>query len=91
MAQAIDALSLPNFPRYRVGNSALTLNYAAAGASEDYAHYIGVPLAYTYELPGLQGGLQGFHLAPQYINQVVVETWAGIAVGAKRAGDLLNN
>lgn len=91
MAEAIDALSLPNFPNYIVGNSALALNYAASGAAEDYAHYIGVPLSYTFELPGLQSGFQGFHLSPIYINQVVSETWAGIAVGAKRAGDLFSN
>uniref|UniRef100_A0A2A4J4T7 Peptidase M14 domain-containing protein n=1 Tax=Heliothis virescens TaxID=7102 RepID=A0A2A4J4T7_HELVI len=85
MANAIDAEALPHFPRYIVGNSALVLNYAAAGASEDYAHSIGVPLAYTYELPGLW---TGFHLDPRYIEQVCRETWAGFAVGARRAAEL---
>lgn len=88
MANAIDKESLPNFPRYIVGNSALVLHYPASGASEDYAHSIGVPLSYTYELPGLAGGLQGFNLSPIHIQQVVRETWEGIAVGARRAGDL---
>nr|ABU98625.1 carboxypeptidase [Helicoverpa armigera] len=88
MANAIDALSLPNFPRYVVGNSALVLNYRAAGAAEDYAHSIGVPLAYTYELPGLSWGNQGFHLDPRYIEQVCRETWAGFVVGARRAAEL---
>ncbi|KAI5638986.1 zinc carboxypeptidase domain-containing protein [Phthorimaea operculella] len=88
MANAIDRLKLPHFPNYVVGNSALTLNYAAAGAAEDYAHYIGVPLAYTFELPGLADGLQGFNLNPRYIEQVSQETWAGVVVGARMAGDL---
>ncbi|KAI5638987.1 zinc carboxypeptidase domain-containing protein [Phthorimaea operculella] len=86
MAAAIDRMKLPNFPSYIVGNSALVLNYAAAGAAEDYAHFIGVPLAYTYELPGIGG--DAFHLDPRYIAQVSEETWAGLAVGARMAGDL---
>lgn len=88
MADAIHEEALPHFPRYEVGNSVLVIQYAASGASEDYAHYVGVPLSYTYELPGLAGGLEGFHLDPRYIEQVSRETWAGIAVGAKRAGEL---
>ncbi|XP_049878422.1 carboxypeptidase B-like isoform X2 [Pectinophora gossypiella] len=88
MAEVIDSKSLPNFPKYIVGNSALVLNYAASGAAEDYAHSIGVPLSYTYELPGLSSGFEGFHLNPIYIEQVVQETWDGIVVGARRAGDL---
>ncbi|CAH0718913.1 unnamed protein product, partial [Brenthis ino] len=85
MASAIDELSLPHFPRYIVGNTALTLNYNVSGGSVDYAHYKGIPFTYTYELPGLDGGFQGFHLNPRYIIQVVAETWAGISAGAKRA------
>ncbi|CAH0591699.1 unnamed protein product [Chrysodeixis includens] len=88
MANAIDKESLPNFPRYIVGNSALVLNYGASGAAEDYAHSVGVPLSYTYELPGLSGGMQGFNLSPVHIQQVVRETWVGITAGARRAGDL---
>lgn len=88
MAEAIDELSLPHFPRYRVGNSFLVLNYGASGASEDYAHAIGIPLAYTYELPGLSRGLQGFILDPRYIEQVCKETWEGLVVGIRMAGEL---
>lgn len=91
MADAIAKVSLPHFPRYIVGNSALALGHQTSGAAEDYAHYVGVPLAYTFELPGLNSRFDGFHLDPSYINQVVAETWAGIAVGAKRAGNLFRN
>ncbi|XP_059061017.1 carboxypeptidase B-like [Achroia grisella] len=88
MAEEILVHSLPHFPTYLVGNAVLVIGYAASGASEDYAHSIGIPLAYTYELPGLSGGLNGFHLDPRYIEQVSRETWEGIAVGARIAGDL---
>ncbi|XP_022823840.1 carboxypeptidase B-like [Spodoptera litura] len=88
MAAAIHDKALSNFPRYVVGNSALVLRSFISGSSEDYAHYIGVPLSYTYELPGFGWGTQGFHLDPRFIEQVVEETWAGIAVGARRAGEL---
>ncbi|XP_063831832.1 carboxypeptidase B-like [Ostrinia nubilalis] len=88
MADEIFTHSLPNFPRYSVGNSLLTIGYGASGASEDYAHSIGVPLSYTYELPGLNAGMNGFILDPRFIEQVCRETWAGIVVGARRAGDL---
>lgn len=83
MAVAIDELSLPHFPNYVVGNSVLVIGYAASGAAEDYAHSIGIPLTYTYELPGISG--QGFHLNPRYIHQVVRETWAGLVAGARVA------
>ncbi|XP_075982067.1 carboxypeptidase B-like [Anticarsia gemmatalis] len=85
MADKIFEHTPPGFPRYIVGNSALTLNYRAAGASEDYAHSIGIPLSYTYELPGVFGL---FHLDPIYIEAVCKETWEGIVVGATRARDL---
>ncbi|XP_013200769.2 carboxypeptidase B [Amyelois transitella] len=88
MADRIFENQLPNFPRYVVGNSVLVIGYPAAGASEDWAHLVGVPLSYTYELPGLAGGLNGFHLDPIYIEQVAKETWEGIVVGARQAGDL---
>lgn len=92
IAQRMDSLSLSNFPNYVVGNSVLVIGYPAAGASEDYAHSVGVPLSYTIELPGL-GWLasQGFHLDPIYIEQVCMETWEGLAIGARRAGDLFGN
>ncbi|XP_041969206.1 carboxypeptidase B-like [Aricia agestis] len=88
MAEAIHERALPNFPRYQVGNSALVIQYAAAGAAEDYAHSLGVPLSYTYELPGLSRDMWGFHLDPAYIPQVCEETWAGIIVGARRSREL---
>ncbi|XP_075982288.1 carboxypeptidase B-like [Anticarsia gemmatalis] len=88
MADKIYEASLSHFPRYVVGNSLLVLGYGIAGSAEDYAHYIGIPLSFTYELPGLGGGFDGFHLNPRYIEQVCDETWQGIAVGARRAGDL---
>lgn len=89
MADAIWSQQISYFPRYVVGNAALVLWYGASGAAEDYAHLVGVPLSYTYELPGLSDWFDGFHLDPKYIEQVCRETWAGIAVGARRAGDLL--
>lgn len=88
MANAIQSRALPYFPNYIVGNSALVLGYGISGSSEDYAHYIGVPLSYTFELPGFSSTGNGFHLDPRYIEQVVQETWEGIVVGARRAGDL---
>ncbi|KAF9821754.1 hypothetical protein SFRURICE_001865 [Spodoptera frugiperda] len=91
MATTIDQLSLPHFAKYVVGNSALVLNYRASGGAEDYAHSIGVPLAYTMELPGFTSTMQGFNLNPRYIQQVCNETWEGIVVGARRAGDLFKN
>lgn len=88
MADAIFAKKLPHFPRYQVGNSVHVIGYRASGASEDWAHSVGVPLSYTYELPGLSNGLNGFNLNPRYIEQVCRETWEGIVVGARRSGDL---
>lgn len=60
---------------YTVGNSAILL-YPAAGGSDDYAASIGVPLAYTLELPG--GGDYGFDLPANRIQAVVAETMNGI-------------
>lgn len=88
MADAIHSVALSHFPSYIVGNSVLVIGYPAAGASEDYAHLVGVPLSFTYELPGLSSGSLGFHLPPRYIQQVCHETWLGIVAGARRAGDL---
>ncbi|GBP04995.1 Carboxypeptidase B [Eumeta japonica] len=80
--------SYGRFPRYLVGNSVHVIGYPTAGASEDYAHLVGVPLSYTYELPGLSPGFDGFHLDPIWIEQVCWETWLGIVVGARRSGQL---
>lgn len=82
VGNAIDALAAPGSTKYLVGNSAVALNYAAAGASDDWAMGVGgVSLAYTLELPG--GGSAGFDLPPSRINQVVRETWGGILVLAR--------
>ncbi|CAK1542474.1 unnamed protein product [Leptosia nina] len=88
MVKAITVRALPDFPKYTIGNSKLVIGYPTSGSSQDYAHYIGVPLSFTYELPGLGRGLLGFHLSARYIRQVVEETWEGIVVGARRAGQL---
>lgn len=87
MADAIDAHRLPYFAKYQVGNSVDLIGYETSGAAEDYAYSIGVPLAYTIELPGLDSGNESFNLNPRYIEQVCRETWEGIVVGARRAGD----
>jgi hypothetical protein len=89
MADAIFQLSLPSFPRYAVGNAVQVIGYPASGASEDWAHQAGVPLSFTYELPGVSPGLEGFILPPQYIEQVCRETWAGFVAGARRAADMI--
>jgi hypothetical protein len=89
MADAIFDLSLPSFRRYTVGNSVQVIGYPASGAAEDWAHSIGVGLTYTYELPGLSSGLNGFALPPQYIEQVSRETWAGLVAGARRAASMI--
>ncbi|XP_032522986.2 carboxypeptidase B-like [Danaus plexippus] len=91
MADAITNVQLPNFPKYRVGNAVTTLGYPASGAAEDYAHMRGVPLSYTYELPGLRSGFQGFHLDPRYIRQVSEETWIGIVAGVRRSLQFASN
>lgn len=59
---------------YTVGNGAIEL-YPAYGASDDYAAYSGVPLSFTFELPG--GGQYGFDLPANRLYQVVTETWTG--------------
>ncbi|XP_072945697.1 carboxypeptidase B-like [Epargyreus clarus] len=88
MSDAIKKKALSYFPAYAVGNSLRVIGYGASGGSDDYAHSIGVPLSYTIELPGLQGGYQGFHLDPQYIAQVCEETWGAIAAGARKSAEL---
>lgn len=60
--------------RYTVGNGAIEL-YPAYGASDDYAAWRGIPLSYTFELPG--GGQNGFDLPANQLYRVVVETWVG--------------
>ncbi|CAH0591701.1 unnamed protein product [Chrysodeixis includens] len=91
IVNGIQELALPQFPRYEVGNSALVLGELISGSSDDYAHSIGVPLTLTLRLPGtIPRSSAGFILDPQYIQQVVTETWKGISAGVRRAGELVN-
>lgn len=83
MAQAIDAVKASFNPDYVVGNVALVL-YEASGSAGDYAQITGVPLSYTFELPGRRfgAGALGFLVDPSFIEQAGFETWEGIKVGA---------
>ncbi|XP_045504990.1 carboxypeptidase B-like [Colias croceus] len=85
MATAIDAVKMPFNRNYVVGNSAHIL-YQASGTAGDYAQAIGIPLSYTYELPGYRFGFQtalGFLVDPDFIEQAGYETWQGIKAGAE--------
>ncbi|XP_052744520.1 carboxypeptidase B-like [Bicyclus anynana] len=88
MADEIFQSSTLQFPKYKVGNSAILLDYTASGASDDYTHSLGVPLTYTFELPGFDLDGSGFILNPKYIKQVSVDTWAGVVTGAREAGKI---
>lgn len=79
MAAAIETLALPQADRYIVGNAAQVLYYTT-GTSRDWTRAVGVPLTYTLELPGYD---YGFLVPPDYIEQIVKETWAGISEGAR--------
>ncbi|XP_026751817.2 carboxypeptidase B-like [Galleria mellonella] len=79
MATAIDELALDESQRYIVGNAANVL-YFTTGTSRDWTRSVGVPLTYTLELPGYT---YGFVVPPEYVEQIVTETWAGIAAGAR--------
>lgn len=85
MAEAIDNVKWASKPNYRVGNSVAVIRYMDSGASNDYAQAIGIPYSYCYELPGMLGArnLNGFLVDPGFINQVSMETWAGIVAGAR--------
>ncbi|KAJ8721065.1 hypothetical protein PYW08_006530 [Mythimna loreyi] len=74
------------FPPFIVGSTSELL-YLCSGSSTDYGHHIGVPLAYTIELPGIapNDDYTGFDMDPQYIKAVCESTWAGIVVGARKA------
>lgn len=65
---------------YEIGSSTNVL-YPAAGGSDDWMMSVGVPLAYTIELPG--GGSQGFNPPPTSIKPIVTETFEGVKVYAK--------
>ncbi|CAG5016918.1 unnamed protein product [Parnassius apollo] len=91
IADTIYANSLPDFPRYIVGNSALVTGIETSGTGIDYAHMLGIPLTFNLRLPGIEEGTEGFQLDPEYIEQLAKETWAGIVVGARRAAELFGN
>lgn len=87
MAQTIDAVKMSWNDDYIVGNVALVL-YQASGSAMDYAQSVGVPLSYTFELPGYRFGFgtaAGFFVDPEFIEQAGYETWEGIKVGARNA------
>ncbi|XP_049878430.1 carboxypeptidase B-like [Pectinophora gossypiella] len=87
MATAIDAVKMSWNPNYIVGNVAMVL-YEASGSAQDYAQGVGVPLSYTYELPGHRfgsGTAAGFLVDPNFIEQAGFETWEGIKAGARFA------
>lgn len=88
MVKAIRNASLPHFPDYVNGNSGKTMFYTAGGAADDYAHNLGIPYSYTFELPGLSGGMHGFELHPMHIKQVCKETWIGLVAGITKATKL---
>ncbi|CAH0591700.1 unnamed protein product [Chrysodeixis includens] len=93
IAEEINKHSIPDFPRYFVGNSALMIGNEVSGDAEDYAYNLGVPLAFTIKLPypKVTSSLEGYLLDPMYIGQVCRETWEGLIVGARKAGDLFKD
>ncbi|XP_013141591.1 PREDICTED: carboxypeptidase B-like [Papilio polytes] len=80
MGAAIDTVKLPIAPHYLVGNSAYLL-YPVSGSAQDYVQYVGVPYAYTLELPEFLR--YDFRVPPEYIEQINIETWRGIAASAR--------
>lgn len=88
MATAIDAVKWPSNRNYVVGNSALLL-YPTSGTAADFAANVGIPLAYTYEMPAYRNlnTLDGFLVDPAFIEQAGFETWQGIKEGARYARD----
>jgi hypothetical protein len=85
MAEAIDALAMEDAKAYVVGNAASVL-YLTTGTSRDWTRAAGIPLTYTVELP--EFGYQ-FVVPPEYIEQIVKETFAGISAGANYVLDSL--
>lgn len=79
MAEAIDKLALEKADRYIVGNAASVLYYST-GTSRDWTCAAGIPLTYTMELPGYE---YNFEVPDHYVEQIVTESWAGIAAGAR--------
>ncbi|XP_072934770.1 uncharacterized protein [Epargyreus clarus] len=81
LGAAIDVHKLPQANFYLVGNSGLVL-YPASGCADDYAQYVGVPFAICLELPDL--GFD-FRVPPEFIEQINMESWEGIAASARIA------
>lgn len=79
MGAAMDARKIDLAGHYLVGNS-MRMLYGTSGSAQDYAAKIGVPLAYTLELPGYG---HGFQVPPEYIDQINMETWQGLREAAK--------
>ncbi|CAH0714054.1 unnamed protein product, partial [Brenthis ino] len=79
MGATMDAKKIAKAPYYLVGNSELAL-YGASGAADCYSQSVGVPLSFTIELPGYE---YDFRVPPQYLDQIITETWDGIAVTAR--------
>ncbi|XP_041969840.1 carboxypeptidase B-like [Aricia agestis] len=86
MATAIDKLKLDKAEHYIVGNAASVLYYST-GTSRDWTRAVGIPLTYTMELPGYE---YLFVVPPEYIKQIVTESWAGIAEGARYVLSIYN-
>ncbi|OWR51431.1 caboxypeptidase 4 [Danaus plexippus plexippus] len=85
MADTINALQMPEFFDYKVGNAALVRQLPMSGTSIDYAHHLGVPLTFTIELPGLFGG---YFMNPIYMARICFETWEGVKAGIRKAEQL---
>lgn len=92
MAQAIDRVKWDEKPNYIVGNIVAIL-YLASGVSSDWAQIAGTTFAYIYELPSYrsQGGLNGFLVDSDFIEQAGYETWEGIKAGARQAATLFHS
>ncbi|XP_022129564.2 carboxypeptidase B [Pieris rapae] len=78
MGATIDSKKLDKAGFYAVGNSNLVL-YGSSGSAQDYGQLL-VPFSYTLELPGYG---YAFEVPDDYIDQINVETWAGIADSAR--------
>ncbi|XP_063831828.1 carboxypeptidase B-like [Ostrinia nubilalis] len=92
MAQAIDRVKWNAKPDYSVGNIYYATT-AASGVASDFAHALGIPLSYTFDLPAIRGisaGNLGYLVELAFIRQAGYETWEGIKVGARIVRDFLN-
>ncbi|NXD80090.1 CBPO Carboxypeptidase, partial [Halcyon senegalensis] len=69
--EAAAALTVKYGTKYEVGPTSLIL-YNNSGSSRDWAHMIGIPLSYTFELR--DKGLHGFVLPPDQIQPTCEET-----------------